>query len=75
MCKRYHLYKCADSTRTYVTWLTAGSRKEAIDTVRWFGKLHRQSPFFHLSEGEYFELLEQPTEELAVLPEEEPAGC
>ena len=59
MCKRYHLYKCAESTRTYVTWLTAGSRQEALEAVRWLGSLNRQSPFFRLSHGEHFELLEQ----------------
>jgi hypothetical protein len=64
MCKRFHLYKCGDSTRTFVTWLTAGSRQEALETVRWFGKLHQQSPFFRLSEGEHFELLEQSADQL-----------
>jgi hypothetical protein len=62
MCKRFILYKCADSTRTYVTWLTAGSRQEALDAVRWFGRLHQQSSLFNLSEGERFELLEQSPE-------------
>jgi hypothetical protein len=74
MCKRYHLYKCADSSRTYVTWLTAGSREEALDAVRWFEGLHRQSPFFRLSEGEYFELLEQSVESPA-LEEVEEVPC
>ncbi|MFW6324232.1 MAG: hypothetical protein ACOC0U_04135 [Desulfovibrionales bacterium] len=63
MCKRFLLYKNDSGTgRRYITWLMAGSRKEAFDFISWFGNLTPRCNLFKLEEGQDFELIEEHCE-------------
>jgi hypothetical protein len=60
MDMRYLLYKfCKDGDRHLITWLTASGFEEANLAVKLLRKNHPQAQDLTLSEGEFFEIIEE----------------